>query len=176
MIGGTLPADRNVISGNRFAGVRIEGNLALTNTVQGNLIGPALDGASVLTDSQQLYGVHLTNIAYDNLVLDNVISGNSVAGVVLSDSAGGNLVRGNIIGPAAGGEALLAGGVQSDGVWINTSASNNLVQANLISGNRANGVRITGSGAFRNRVWANTIGPRRPEVPCPAASRRWACV
>ncbi|MFZ1509052.1 MAG: right-handed parallel beta-helix repeat-containing protein [Anaerolineae bacterium] len=169
VIGGTLPADRNVISGNRFAGVRIEGNLALTNTVQGNLIGPALDGASVLTNSQQLYGVHLTNIAYDNLVLDNVISGNSVAGVVLSDSAGGNLVRGNIIGPAAGGEALLAGSVQSDGVWINTSASNNLVQANLISGNRANGVRITGSGAFRNRVWANTIGPAAAGGPLPGS-------
>ncbi|MBK9096135.1 MAG: hypothetical protein IPM84_25935 [Anaerolineae bacterium] len=65
-------------------------------------------------DSQQLYESNFTNIAYDNLVLDNVISGNSVAGVVLLDSAGGNLVRGNIIGPAVGGEALLVGSVQSD--------------------------------------------------------------
>ncbi|MBK9096136.1 MAG: hypothetical protein IPM84_25940 [Anaerolineae bacterium] len=49
VIGGMPSADRNVISGNRFCrGVRIEGNLALTNTVQGNLIGPALDGAAVL--------------------------------------------------------------------------------------------------------------------------------
>ncbi|WP_423226426.1 beta strand repeat-containing protein [Candidatus Amarolinea aalborgensis] len=158
-IGGATAADRNVISGNRYAGVRIEGNLALTNTVQGNLIGPAPTGTTVLTGSQQLYGVLLTNIAYGNQVLDNVISGNSVAGVVISDSAGDNQVQGNLIGPAASGDAVLSGSMQNDGVWINTSASNNLVQGNLISGNRANGVRISGSSTFDNDVWGNTIGP-----------------
>lgn len=171
VIGGALPADRNVISGNRFAGVRIEGNLALTNTVQGNLIGPALDGASVLTGSQQMYGVQLTNIAYENLVLDNVISGNNVVGVAISDSAGGNEVRGNVIGPAADGEAMLTGSTQGDGVWINTSARDNLVQANLISGNRSNGVRLTGSGTFQNRVWGNTIGPAASGGPLPGSGQ-----
>lgn len=171
IIGGTAPADRNVISGNRYAGVRIEGNLALTNTVQGNLIGPALSGTAVLSDSQQLYGVLITNIAYENLVLDNVISGNSVAGVVISDSAGANRVQGNIIGPTASADAALSGSAQSDGVWINTSASSNLVQANLISANRSNGVRINGSGTFHNDVWGNTIGPTLTGDPLPGSTQ-----
>ena len=44
-IGGTAPADRNVISGNT-AGVRIESD---NNLVQGNLIGPTADGAAGVT-------------------------------------------------------------------------------------------------------------------------------
>lgn len=168
-IGGVTAADRNVISGNRYAGVRIEGNLALTNTVQGNLIGLAPTGTTVLTGSQQLYGVLLTNIAYGNQVLNNVISGNSVAGVVISDSAGDNQVQDNFIGPAASGDAVLSGSTQNDGVWINAGASNNLVQANLISGNRANGVRISGSSTFDNDVWGNTIGPALAGGPLPGS-------
>lgn len=158
-IGGLQAADRNVISGNRYAGVRIEGNLALTNTVQGNLIGLAPDGATLLPGSEQLYGVHLANIAYDNLVLDNVISGNRVAGVVMSHSAGGNQVSGNLIGPQINGQTVVPGSTQADGVWINSGASNNVVQNNVISANGANGVRISGSGTFRNHLWGNTIGP-----------------
>lgn len=159
VIGGSTAADRNVISGNTYAAVRIEGNLTLTNTVQGNFIGPAPQGDAALPGSPQLYGVSVVNVAYDTGVQHNLISGNGVAGVMLADSSGGSLIEYNTIGPAANGDSLLQGNSQDDGIWLSTASKDNVVRANLVSGNLAHGVRLTGTGTAGNRLEGNVIGP-----------------
>ena len=45
LIGGSTAADRNIISGNDYAGVRIDGSTTMSNTVAGNWIGVDADGA-----------------------------------------------------------------------------------------------------------------------------------
>lgn len=165
LIGGAAAADRNVISGNTYAAVRIEGNLTLTNTVQGNFLGPVPQGNALLPGNPQLYGVSVANVAYDSRIVQNLIAGNSVAGVVLADSSGGSLVEGNTIGPAADGNGLLPGSAQTDGIWLSAAARDNVVRANLISGNVAHGVRITGVGTTGNRLENNRIGPAAPGGP-----------
>lgn len=167
LIGGTSPADRNVISGNTYAAVRIEGNLTLTNTVQGNFIGPTPHGDSVLPGGSQLYGISIANVAYDNRIVQNLIAGNAVAGVVLSDSSGGSVVEGNTIGPSAGGQTLLTGSTQADGIWLTTASKDNRLIGNLISGNLAHGVRLTGTGTTGSRLEGNRIGPADDGGPLP---------
>src|SRR5439155_1286183 len=109
----------------------------------------------------------------------NVISGNGVTGVEIRGSAAtGNLIQFNFIGTAGNGTAALGNGVDDvllgnrigtdvngtaplgnsgDGVLIEGGASGNSVgPANVISGNRQNGVEI--SGASANLVTGNRIG------------------
>lgn len=158
IIGGSTAADRNVISGNTYAAVRIEGNLTLTNTVQGNVVGPTPQGNTAMPGSPQFYGVSVANVAYDNRIVENVISGNGVAGVVLTDSSGGSVVSGNIVGPAASGVTLLQGSTQAYGIWLSGASKDNTIHANLISGNLAQGVRLSDTGTAGNRVEGNLIG------------------
>src|SRR5262249_10118711 len=82
-IGGTDPADRNVISGNRGEGILLDG--ADDNVVQGNYIGTNAAGTGALANGNN--GVFLTNGAADNLIggtadgARNVISGNVGNGI-----------------------------------------------------------------------------------------------
>jgi hypothetical protein len=102
----------------------------------------------------------------------NVISGNSVIGLVISDvGTNQNLVLGNLIGTTLGGGAPL--GNESSGVVVENGASANQIGAsvpsgvnrgemtivgNFISGNGIDGVDITGPGTNNNVVQGNSIG------------------
>src|SRR6185436_13920441 len=92
LIGGTTPAARNVISGNR-SGIQILGAGAHDNTVQGNYIG--LNAAGMAAIPNQFSGITLSALfgtfdyASDNTIggsvagARNVISGNNGAGIEL---------------------------------------------------------------------------------------------
>jgi hypothetical protein len=151
LIGGTAPETRNVISGNRGAGVLIGSS---GNKVQGNYIGTDVTGTLALGNQN---GVTIT--ANDNTVggsdasAGNLISGNRVFGV--SIAADGNVVEANLIGTDVTGTVALG---NSSGVTV--SGSNNIVggpgAGNLMSGNQADAISIfSGTG---NRVEANFIG------------------
>ncbi len=159
-IGGLATADRNVISGNSGAGVRIfdnsGGTTSVRNLVQGNYIGITMDGISALGNGQE--GVAITSA--DNVVdASNVISAN-LRGVLLAGAgAVGDLVQGNLIGTNAAGTADL--GNAQEGVRVENAPadtiSGNAAGSQVISGNNV-GVLITGAGSTADQVLGNFIG------------------
>jgi hypothetical protein len=162
-IGGATPGARNVISGNRVAGVGVGRNGAAGpgNVVQGNYLGT--DAASASAVPNQFEGVIVNNGSSGEAVLDNVISGNLSDGVQIANAAN-NTVAGNLIGLAANGMTAL--GNQRGGVLIfdaGAATTGNVIggsgaPANVIAGNAADGVRISGAQTTGNAVDGNLIG------------------
>ncbi|MCX6008327.1 MAG: right-handed parallel beta-helix repeat-containing protein [Chloroflexi bacterium] len=107
-VGSDDPKDRNIISGNRQAGVMITNRYTQRNEVVGNYIGVDSSGAAALPN---LHGMVISTYPKDNLVRANVISGNLQSGIVIYEYAEANQIIGNSIGVAAGGKALGNGGV-----------------------------------------------------------------
>jgi hypothetical protein len=155
-IGGIPAADRNVISANAGAGVRILGASGVRNLVQGNYIGLTSDGASALGNSQE--GVAI--FSADNVVgPKNVISTN-LRGVLLSGAGAiGNRVQDNLIGTDPTGTADL--GNAQEGVRIDGASQNSITGdaqgSQVISANNV-GLLIIGNTATLNQVLGNVIG------------------
>jgi hypothetical protein len=154
VIGGITPAARNLISGNRFAGVQFASGGS--GTVEGNFIGTDISGTMPIGNG---YGVFISN---DGIIVGgttaearNVISGNTSGVEILS--ANGNRIQGNYIGTNASGTAALG---NVNGIEL-LSGNNNLVggtaagSGNVISGNFNAGVLLTSTG---NQVQGNLIG------------------
>jgi titin len=163
-VGGNLPADRNVISGNGWAGVAIHGGETVGNTVSGNYIGTDHTGVTDLGNA--LDGVWIYGGADYNLVGGasagerNVIGGNDRDGVRVANATG-NVISGNHIGLQPSGAA--ARGNAEYGVHILNGAQGNTVggdvaeERNLIAANES-GVMIEGANTTNNTVSANYIG------------------
>ncbi|MFO0850510.1 MAG: right-handed parallel beta-helix repeat-containing protein [Gemmataceae bacterium] len=165
VIGGPTPADRNLISGNVGAGVQITGVATTGNTVLGNFIGTNAGGSAAVPNAR---GVSIFGGASGNTVggttaaARNVISGNTVQGVVLNDpGTSNNVVQGNYIGTDWTGTVGLSN--LANGVVIRGGASANTIggttpgAGNLISGNNR-GVHILEPGTSGNLVQGNLIG------------------
>jgi hypothetical protein len=154
IVGGTSPAQRNVISGNDPIGVRVTSGTG--NLVQGNYVGTDKNGtAAILSRSGiEIFGEGAT-IGGADAGAGNVISGNSVG--VVSRSTAPSVVQGNFIGTNASGTAALGNG---DGILLDRS-DNNLIggtasgAGNVISGNLNLGISIRSS---TNTVQGNFIG------------------
>lgn len=159
-IGGDDDAQRNVIGGG-LAGVRIDADA--TNWVSNNFIGTTAGGGTARPNA-----LGVTVLSGLNYVQDNVISGNTAAGVLLTGvNALENTVAGNRIGVKAFAFCLppctpdYALGNGQYGVSISTGAQYNHVRDNTIayngSSNTDAGLRISGSGTTNNSVNANRI-------------------
>ena len=127
-IGGSLPAQRNVISGNLGSGIAI--NSQLPTAVLGNYVGLNPAGTAALPNAG--YGIAMggfgglmTPIAGPTIGgptttpgtgAGNVISGNGLGGILISQSGAGGIpvgpgtIRGNIIGLDAAGTTAVANG------------------------------------------------------------------
>jgi titin len=162
VIGGTVSAARNVISGNDGAGIFLVSG-AVGNLVQGNFIGTDLTGRIAL--GNQTTGVQLadsSNNVFGGTIVSarNVVSGNGQSGFYLTNSVG-NRVEGNFIGTDETGMRAVRN--TSNGVAL-VNAAENLVggavvgAGNLISGNGQSGVLVIGATATANRVQGNLIG------------------
>jgi hypothetical protein len=93
----------------------------------------------------------------------NVISGNNRNGVVITDSGtSANVVENDIIGLDASGTKAIPN--PNDGVLVTNGGSGNVIgdatggTRNIISGNRNNGVEISGVGTSANQVVGDIIG------------------
>jgi parallel beta-helix repeat protein len=172
-IGGTGLGAGNIISANSRIGVLLKGS-ATGNMVEGNMIGTTADGETA--DGNGI-GVQIGLGAQQNIIggtdpgAGNVISGNLLDGVLITDSSvnasefrptGENIVEGNKIGTKADGAAAMGNG--ADGVLINNGEGGNLIggtdpgAGNLISGNGAAGVEISdvdGDQVVSNRIGTN---------------------
>ncbi len=165
IIGGTTPAERNIISGNVRDGVVIVGTGTNNNLIKGNYIGTDVTGARAMGNYT---GVVILSGAQSNTVGGstdgerNIISGNNGSGVAIDQSGtDNNVVKGNFIGTDVSGTEPLGNSVY--GVSIAVSAQSNIVggttagERNIISGNDV-GVVISFSGTNNNVVSGNYIG------------------
>ncbi len=160
-IGGTIAADRNIISGNVYRGVEID-IPATANLVEGNFIGTDLTGTVALGNGAANVFVATFGNTIGGTVAGagNVIAGSGSYGIRLTGAAAVNLVAGNLIGTSAAGTAALPDA--SYGIYISGGTLNNTIggtapaAANVISGNSSDGININdGSG---NLVEGNKIG------------------
>ena len=163
-IGGTVAADRNVISGNLGDGVSLDGSVG--TVILGNTIG--LDATGTVDVGNAADGIRLINSADGNTIggtapaAGNVISGNGDYGILVWGSDG-NLIQGNLIGTDVSGTAGRAN--DTAGIQIGGGSSGNLVggaaagAGNTIRFNGAafgEGVLIAGGGTG-NAVLGNSI-------------------
>jgi titin len=145
-VGGTTASARNVISNNVF-GVAISDDGTTGNRVQGNYIGTDKSGT---TQAPNFYGVYVSQASNNTIGgtsagAGNVLSGNSLAGVILQTGAT-NHVQGNYIGTEyTGNRPLQFGSSPQSGVIIEAGEQGSTVTGNVISGNGGTGIDVSGT-------------------------------
>ena len=173
-VGGTVAADRNVISGNGVDGIQVSpwgaGNATANNVIEGNYIGTDVTGTVALGNFFQGIAVFTggggtntsTVIGGTAPGAGNLISGNGGHGITVHEAGTtGTLVQGNKIGTNALGTAGIANG--GDGVRIFDSASSNTVGGtaasarNLIAYNGGAGITVVDNTTVNNAILGNAI-------------------
>ena len=174
-IGGTSPADRNVISGNSGNGIFISGGATAT-LVQGNFIGTDRNGTQDLGNSGDGVSFGDSGAGGSTQVViggttpgaKNVISGNDGWGVVFGGTLNTNFIQGNYIGTDVTGTVAIGNGTASNGPGgIQLSSANDTIGGtsplarNVISGNKGPGISLDSRGSFSasgTSVLGNFIG------------------
>ena len=147
-------AERNLISGNWQAGVRIEAD---ANTVAGNYIGTDVTGTLDRGNSGD--GI-FANGAANLTISDSVISGNTVNGISFNNVTN-SIIDGNYIGTDSTGTVDLGNALK--GIQLQDSSGNLIggstaADRNIISGNDNDGIILWGSGSTLNVIQGNYIG------------------
>ncbi len=157
IIGGTNPAQRNIISANGDNG--IYAHPAVETVIQGNFIGTDVTGTVALGNGG--VGVVIENSS-QNVVggttsdARNIISANGNHGVAISGRNGtGNLVEGNYIGVDVTGTQPLGNSVS--GIVI-ADSSGHTIRGNVSSDNGDSGVYLVGVTTSNNVVEGNFLG------------------
>ncbi len=161
-IGGAVPSDRNVISGNNFDGIYLNGVSATSNRVEGNFIGTDVSGMldrGNLGRGIQIFAGVSNRIGGAVSGAGNLISGNGFVGISVSD-ANGTVIQGNFIGTDATGTTHL--GNSQGGIFVQNSTNvliggTSTAARNLISGNPSRGIYLA-FGTESTLVIGNYIG------------------
>lgn len=166
IVGGLLPAERNVISGNTLQGLILNGTGTSGNFVRGNFIGTNAGGTAALANIStgvDVYGGATANVIGGTVSGEgNVISGNATRGVSFSGAGtNANICTGNIVGLNAAGAAGLANA--GAGIIVFGGAMDTVIGAagggrNFIAGNSNSGLRISGTGTNGTLIVGNSIG------------------
>ena len=154
-IGGTSPADRNLISGCNPAGIDMSGGSG--NVIEGNYVGTNASGTAALPNVQAMtVDSASTQIGGAAAGAGNLLSGNN-EGILLSSGAAGTVIEGNLIGTDAGGNAPLANHfnpvyIASNGTTIGGpgAGSGNVIAFNAVPG-------IIAAGGTGNTFRGNSI-------------------
>jgi len=123
---------------------------AIDNRVIGNLIGTNGAGTSAIPNGG---GVVVANLVTGTIIRDNVISGNSLRGIMLIETTG-NEVRDNNIGVAADGTSPLPN-IEA-GITLGIAPQNTIGPGNTIAYN-AVGVAIVYPESVGNTITQNSI-------------------
>lgn len=157
MLGGSLPGEGNLLSGNSGYGVFIYNMGTHSNVVQGNYIGTNSNGTTALPNA---VGIVVDGAAYKHVIDGNIISGNLQQGIYINitgcDST--QIVR-NRIGIAINNNPLPNG---SDGIRISQGPKHSLIggnpsEANIIAHNAGNGVYIMFANDDYHLISANSF-------------------
>ncbi len=175
LIGGTVAAARNVISGNTN-GIDILSPMDVGNVVQGNYIGTDVTGAIAVANK----GAGILLQGNSNVIggtvngAGNVLSGNLGQGLSIV-SAKGNVIQGNVIGLTAAGTSALPNGAANPyagaGIAISAATNNGALAAtgnlvggtvsgagNVLSGNDGAGIYLVSATTASNVIQGNLIG------------------
>jgi uncharacterized repeat protein (TIGR01451 family) len=154
-LGGSLPASRNLVSGNTIYGVKTD-TAANSISLVGNYIGTNAALTSAIANNTGVYVCSGCSVTIGSAGLGNVVSGNTATGIVLA--GGGADLKGNIIGPAGSSALALpnATGIQNDaGSNFNTIGGSVAGEGNTIAGNTQNGILVRGDD---NTIQGNLVG------------------
>ena len=156
LIGGTDPADRNLVSGNTagvFGGaIQIGGASGVT--IQGNLVGTDASGMLAVPNGEAIYSNMPALIGGTAAGSANVISGNSLSGIFYQADV---VIQGNLIGVAADGVSPLGNGqngILNHGAIGGTVGGLGPGEANVIAHNATHGVQTDGT---QTRIRGNSI-------------------
>ncbi|MBU1669536.1 MAG: right-handed parallel beta-helix repeat-containing protein [Actinobacteria bacterium] len=160
-IGGTTPAEGNVISGNDQQGINVDDSSGCV--IKANLLGIDAGGAAAMPNSWS--GICVSSKA-ENATIGgttagerNVISGNDIYGVDIQDSENVD-VTGNYVGLNKNGNAAVGNGYAGIKIWKSSSDVNvggqTAGETNVISANGWSGVDI--SDCSDVNVTCNYIG------------------
>ncbi|MFH1526738.1 MAG: T9SS type A sorting domain-containing protein, partial [Bacteroidota bacterium] len=157
-IGGPNIGERNIISGNLDCGIVLYTN-ADFNTVMNNYIGTDISGSISLPNT--VMGVNIADASSLNIIANNLISGNGLAGIGIWDSSNNNEILGNYIGTDLSGTLSL--GNTGEGIIIDDSPNNiiggtNSGERNIVSANGQLNIGIRNSNSTGNLVLGNYIG------------------
>lgn len=178
-VGGTNPADRNILAGTKIddpgssAGVADSGSSTI---IYGNYIGLGRDG---VTDLGSTLGVLLgsptgAQVGGAGTGMSNVISGNSFTGIFSASI--GNIIQGNYVGTDYTGNTNNSISNEGVGIAITLGSLENLIGGtNINEGNTIKGVSGVGVGIFsidmsdipyiynpsKNAILSNTISEIR---------------
>ncbi|HEY2785006.1 MAG TPA: choice-of-anchor Q domain-containing protein [Fimbriiglobus sp.] len=164
-IGGTAGGAGNLISGNLGTGIEITDTGTSGNLVEGNIVGLAADGTTILGNTGS--GIFLTLDANANVIggtvagAGNILSGNAAGIRITGGSSVNNVIQGNLIGTDVTG--LLDRGNAGPGVSV-VNADGTVVGGttalarNVISGNAGNGIELLLSGTAGTIIRGNLIG------------------
>lgn len=162
IVGGTVSAARNVISGNAWTGVVTESGTT-GNAIRGNYIGTNAAGTAGVANAAGI-GIYSNgnSIGGASPSMRNIISGNNAAGVYLVGND--NTLQGCYIGTDANGGSAIpnAATIYHTAVWC--SGNNNLIggsvagAGNVVSGNNHYGIFVGYTNATGNTVQGNLIG------------------
>ncbi|QHN43319.1 hypothetical protein GII36_05735 [Candidatus Mycosynbacter amalyticus] len=186
-IGNATAAGRNVISGNKGAGILLTGSATTGNVVAGNFVGTNSAGTGAVGNYS--IGISVGNspglgngYARNNTIggtVDaaipcsaastpcNVISGNGQNGMILSGGSGtGNLVLSNHIGLDINGASNANVRNGMDGIGILNSPNNTIgndlgTGRNYIGANGGAGIVTAGDATDTNTIAGNYIGRTR---------------
>jgi hypothetical protein len=161
LIGGTTPAERNIISGNNGyqAGITIGGTGI---RVEGNFIGTDVTGTHALGNFEGVIvaGGSNNQIGGTEPGAGNLISGSRFNGVMAQRN--GTVIQGNMIGTDVTGTLALPNGlddIQIVGGSYNLVGGTETGAGNLIAGNARHGVYIYSAGSSGAQiVQGNRIG------------------
>jgi hypothetical protein len=156
IIGGNNSADRNVFSGNNYGGIEISDNGTDYNQILGNFIGTDINGNVSLPNS---FGIGISSLVTKTQIENNVVSGNSTFGIILTENADSSVIVGNYIGTGQDGNSDVGNG--ACGIAITAGANNNIIGAienpNIIAYNDSVGIVIADNNTIRNRISGNSI-------------------
>lgn len=153
LIGGALPGEGNVISGNRI-GMRL---YAPRNTLLGNRIGTNAAGTAAIGNDWEGLGIWYTS---DNTVgglqpgEGNTICGNQSVGIDINH-ARENRILGNYVGTTSDGLAL---GNKFSGIAVTAGSQQNTIgPGNTLAYNGAAGVFVIADSTLANTITRNAI-------------------
>jgi len=163
IIGGTLPSHRNIISGNSFTGIGLNGLPSTNNTITGNFIGTDITGTQVLSNDHGIILSYANNttIGGNEASKRNIISGNISAGIVMNGTGTRqNIVKGNYIGTDTSGLIPIS---NYAGIILKSKSNSNIIggitpeDRNIVSANIEMGIYVEASDS--NIIIGNYIGP-----------------
>ena len=164
-IGGLGAGEGNVISGNNTNGISVSFN-SDQNSILGNIVGLNASGTAVLGNSHAGigWGGSTFQRGDGNIVISNVIAGNSRYGILLGGDD--NILQSNFIGTDATGSLALGNGWT--GITLSASHDNAIGglgtgEGNVIVNNGQAGIQIeftggignTGNAFFSNSIYNN---------------------